>query len=57
MNNGKTFNLFLMDGEVTGRIKCPLENRKWYLTENVRRKGSLNTLCINKIDVVNSTSV
>ena len=22
MNSGKTFNLFLMDGEVTGRIKC-----------------------------------
>ena len=24
MNNGKTFNLFLMDGELTGAIKCTL---------------------------------
>lgn len=24
MSNGKTFNLFLMDGDVTGRIKCTL---------------------------------
>lgn len=24
MNNGKAFNLFLLDGEVTGRIKCTL---------------------------------
>lgn len=26
MKNGKNFNLFLMDGEVTGRIKCTLSN-------------------------------
>ena len=26
MRNGKNFNLFLMDGEVTGRIKCTLGN-------------------------------
>ena len=26
MANGKNFNLFLMDGEVTGRIKCTLGN-------------------------------
>lgn len=26
MNNGKNFNIFLMDGEVTGRIKCTLSN-------------------------------
>ncbi|WP_331650337.1 GIY-YIG nuclease family protein [Peptostreptococcus anaerobius] len=26
MNNSKNFNLFLMDGEVTGRIKCTLSN-------------------------------
>lgn len=26
MNKGKNFNLFLMDGEVTGRIKCTLAN-------------------------------
>lgn len=26
MNNGKNFNLFLMDGDVTGRIKCTLSN-------------------------------
>ena len=26
MNIGKNFNLFLMDGEVTGRIKCTLAN-------------------------------
>lgn len=26
MNLGKNFNLFLMDGEVTGRIKCTLAN-------------------------------
>ena len=38
MTNSKTFNLFLMDGEVTGRIKCPLENRKWYLTEKLEEK-------------------
>lgn len=24
MNNGKAFNLFLLDGEVTGRMKCTL---------------------------------
>ena len=24
MKNGKAFNLFLLDGEVTGRIKCTL---------------------------------
>ena len=26
MSNGKNFNLFLMDGDVTGRIKCTLSN-------------------------------
>lgn len=26
MNNGKNFNLYLMDGDVTGRIKCTLAN-------------------------------
>ena len=26
MANGKNFNLFLMDGEATGRIKCTLAN-------------------------------
>lgn len=26
MNNSKNFNLFLLDGEVTGRIKCTLSN-------------------------------
>lgn len=26
MKNSKNFNLFLMDGEVTGRIKCTLSN-------------------------------
>lgn len=26
MNNSKNFNLFLIDGEVTGRIKCTLSN-------------------------------
>ncbi|MCI7238569.1 MAG: hypothetical protein MR512_02925 [Anaerococcus sp.] len=26
MRNSKNFNLFLMDGEVTGRIKCTLAN-------------------------------
>ena len=26
MGKGKNFNLFLMDGEVTGRIKCTLSN-------------------------------
>jgi len=24
MKNGKAFNMFLLDGEVTGRIKCTL---------------------------------
>lgn len=28
MNQSKNFNLFLMDGEVTGRIKCTLSNWK-----------------------------
>ncbi len=26
MNSSKNFNLFLMDGDVTGRIKCTLSN-------------------------------
>ena len=26
MKNSKNFNLFFMDGEVTGRIKCTLSN-------------------------------
>lgn len=26
MKSGKNFNIFLMDGEVTGRIKCTLSN-------------------------------
>lgn len=26
MKNSKNFDLFLMDGEVTGRIKCTLSN-------------------------------
>lgn len=26
MNKSKNFNLFLIDGEVTGRIKCTLAN-------------------------------
>ena len=26
MKNSKSFNLFLIDGEVTGRIKCTMSN-------------------------------
>ncbi|MDD7383766.1 MAG: hypothetical protein SOZ89_00785 [Peptoniphilaceae bacterium] len=36
MKNGKNFKLFLMDGEVTGRIKCTLSN--WtYLAYKIPR--------------------
>ncbi len=28
MKNSKNFNLFFMGGEVTGRIKCPLEEKE-----------------------------